>query len=106
MNLSCNLRKATIELKSVRSGGQSTLLTNPDIRQALRKMALFLAETWEYDRSEAHSDSEEDLEACVLQVTVEMSTAAKAVGGVSGIAVLTGGGSEAAQFACKQVLRL
>ena len=105
MRSSCNSQKATIELKSIRSGSQSTLLTSPVMRQALREMALFLAETWKHDHSEAHSNSEEDFEACVLQVTVEMSTAAKAVGGISGIAVLTGGGSEAAQFACKRVLR-
>ena len=70
----------------------------------LEKLALFLAQTWKDDHPEATAESDDDLNACILAVTVELAIAAKAVGGAAGLAILTGGGSAAARAVCRQVL--
>lgn len=99
-----NFGEAPMGLKLLNSSSQSTCLTSPNLRRALRKMALFLAESWKSDHPEPNPEFEKDVDACVLQVTVEMAKAAKAVGGVASVAVLSGAGSEAARFACSCVL--
>jgi hypothetical protein len=97
-------RETATGLKLLSPRSASTLTTTSTLQSALRKMALFLAETWKQDHPDASSESKEDVDACVLYITVELSKAARAVGGVAGVTVLSGGGSEAAQFACQRVL--
>ena len=75
-----------------------------DFSAHLEKLALFLAQTWKDDHPDAVAESDDDLRACILAVTVELAIAARAVGGATGLAILTGGGSAAARVVCRQVL--
>jgi hypothetical protein len=104
MNSSRHSQKTTARLKLLSLDGQPISLASPTLKRALAKMALFLAEAWKFEHPKANPESEKDFNACVLQVTVEMAKAAKAVGGAASVAVLSGGGSESARFACRQIL--
>jgi hypothetical protein len=75
-----------------------------DLSQEFEKLALFIAQAWKEDHPDAHPDSQEDVEACVKYVTTEMAAAGKAVGGVAGLAILSGEGSKAARAVCRRVL--
>ncbi|PSB11305.1 hypothetical protein C7B61_12050 [filamentous cyanobacterium CCP1] len=74
-----------------------------NLSEEFEKLAQFAAQAWKEDHPEAQADSQEDFEACVLYVTTEMATAGKAVGGVTGLALLCGEGSKAARSVCKRV---
>jgi hypothetical protein len=104
MSSSRNLGEAPMGLKLLHSSSPSTCSTSSNLKQALRRMALFLAQSWKVDHPDPKREGDQEVDACILQVTVEMAKAAKAVGGVAGIAVLSGEGSEAAKFACHCVL--
>jgi hypothetical protein len=104
MSSSRNSGEAPMGLKLLDSSSQSTCLTSSNLKQALRRMALFLAQSWKVDHPDPNPEVDKNVDACILQVTVEMAKAAKAVGGVAGVAVLSGEGSEAAKFACHCVL--
>lgn len=75
--------------------------------QEFEKLAFLTAQAWKDDQGD-HPDedmnSQEDFDACVLYVTTEMVTAARAVGGPAGLAIMTGEGSRAARLACSRVL--
>lgn len=79
-----------------------------DLNQEFEKLAFLIAQAWKDHEQEQqpdrHSDLQADCEACVLYVTTEMGIATRAVGGPAGLEILTGGGSRAAQLACKRVV--
>lgn len=75
-----------------------------DLNQEFEKLAFLTAQVWKDDHQDADSESQADFESCVLFVTTEMVTAARAVGGPAGLAITTGSGSRAARLACRRVL--
>jgi hypothetical protein len=79
--------------------------TGPNFEQTFEELALFVAQAWKDDHPDADS-TEANFENCVAHVTHEMDVAAIAVGGITGLEILTGGGSEAACTVCKQILSL
>lgn len=80
----------------------------PNISQELEKLAFLTAQAWkdeyfEKKGSQENLSTQEDFDACVLYVATEMAIAARAVGGAAGLAIVTGGGSRAARFACSRM---
>lgn len=94
-----------------------------DLNQEFEKLAFLTAQVWKDDHKngdhknddhngdhkneqfDRNSNRQADFDACVLYVTTEMVTAARAVGGPAGLAIMTGSGSRAARLACQRVLR-
>lgn len=76
---------------------------NLDLIQEFEKLAFLTAQIWKDEHPDVDLNSQANFEACVLYVTTEMVTAAKAVGGPAGLEITTGGGSQAARLACKRI---
>jgi len=76
---------------------------NRDFNQEFEKLAFLTAQIWRDEHPDIDLNSQANFEACVLYVTTEMVTAAKAVGGPVGLAITTGGGSRAARLACRRI---
>jgi hypothetical protein len=83
-----------------RSEAVSSITFEQYLSQEFEKLALIFVQAWKEDHPDAHLDSQEDVEACVQYVTTEMAIAGKAVGGVTGLALLSGAASKAARSAC------
>lgn len=75
-----------------------------DFSTHLEKMVLFLAQTWRDDHPDASSDSDDDLNDCILSVKTELAIAGSAVGGPAGVMILTGGNSAMISNICRGVL--
>jgi protein-L-isoaspartate O-methyltransferase len=87
------------------------VLYNDQLEQQIHdvfvKLALFVAQAWQDERSadaplSASSDALTELQACVSYVATELSEA----GGVTGLEISTGAGFASACTACKQVLSM
>lgn len=86
-----------------RSEAVSSITFEQYLNQEFEKLALIVAQAWKEDHPNAHFDSQKDVEACVQYVTTEMAIAGKAVGGVAGLALLSGAASQAARSVCYRV---
>lgn len=75
-----------------------------DFSTHLEKMVLFLAQTWKDDHPDTSSDSDDDLNDCIMSVKIELAIAGSAVGGPAGVMLLTGGSSTLISNICRDVL--
>ena len=75
-----------------------------NIGQTIEALAFFVAQAWQdaYSTDRPHSGG--DFNHCVLCVTTELAKAGAAVGGPTGLEILTGGGSKAAYIVCRRIL--
>lgn len=72
-------------------------------RKELEKLALIVAQTWLDDHPNAQPSSQADFQSCLQYVTQQLAEAGTAVGGFIGLAISVGGGSAAAEVACRQM---
>lgn len=80
------------------------LIPSFDFSTHLEKMVLFLAQTWRDDNPDASSDSDADLNDCIMSVKTELAIAGSVVGGPAGVMILTGGNSAMISNICRGVL--